>query len=46
MHLIDRKNAPWDISDETQIKRPAEQEEREAQTHEACEEDEMVCPGM
>ncbi|XP_051733107.1 BRCA1-A complex subunit RAP80 isoform X3 [Ctenopharyngodon idella] len=39
-----RKNAPWDISDETQIKCPAEQEEQEAQTHEGCEEDDIVCP--
>ncbi|XP_048021155.1 BRCA1-A complex subunit RAP80 isoform X5 [Megalobrama amblycephala] len=39
-----RKNAPWDISDETQIKCPAELEEQEAQTHEACEEDDIVCP--
>ncbi|XP_067231318.1 BRCA1-A complex subunit RAP80 isoform X2 [Chanodichthys erythropterus] len=39
-----RKNAPWDISDETQIKCPAEQEEQEAQTHEACEQDDLVCP--
>ncbi|XP_077052878.1 uncharacterized protein uimc1 isoform X3 [Siphateles boraxobius] len=35
-----RKKTPWDISDET----PAEQEEQEAQTHEGCEEDEIVCP--
>ncbi|XP_067280788.1 BRCA1-A complex subunit RAP80 isoform X2 [Pseudorasbora parva] len=39
-----RKNVPWDISDETQIKGPAVQEEQEAQTHEGCEEDEIVCP--
>ncbi|KAK7130711.1 hypothetical protein R3I94_016003 [Phoxinus phoxinus] len=36
-----RKKPPWDISDETQIK---EQEEQEVQTHEGCEEDEIVCP--
>lgn len=39
-----RKNAPWDISEESQIKCPAVQEEQEAQTHEGCEEDEIVCP--
>ncbi|XP_039534189.1 nucleolar and coiled-body phosphoprotein 1 [Pimephales promelas] len=42
-----RKKTPWDISDETQITSPAEEEEEEeeeAQTHEGCEEDEIVCP--
>ncbi|KAI2651109.1 BRCA1-A complex subunit RAP80 [Labeo rohita] len=39
-----RKNAPWDISGETQIQCSAEQEEEEAQNHEHCEEDEIICP--
>ncbi|CAM4671264.1 unnamed protein product [Leuciscus chuanchicus] len=39
-----RKKTPWDISDETQIKGPAEQDEQKAQTHEGCDEDEIVCP--
>ncbi|XP_043077306.1 BRCA1-A complex subunit RAP80 isoform X2 [Puntigrus tetrazona] len=39
-----RKSAPWDTSDETQIKCSAEQEEQEAQNHEHCEDDEIICP--
>ncbi|XP_073680453.1 uncharacterized protein uimc1 [Garra rufa] len=39
-----RKNAPRDTSDETQIQCSAEQEEGEAQNHEHCEEDEIICP--
>ncbi|KAK2872975.1 hypothetical protein QQF64_017290 [Cirrhinus molitorella] len=39
-----RKSAPWNTSDKTQIQRSAEKEEEEAQNHDHCEEDEIICP--
>ncbi|XP_059398442.1 BRCA1-A complex subunit RAP80-like isoform X2 [Carassius carassius] len=39
-----RRSASCETSDETQIQCSAEQEEEEAQNHEHCEENDIICP--